>query len=84
MFASASGYVDTYINSTSPDQVGTGSVDYVGVDASLGKTRSLYYFPQAYLPDGAQIVSATLGVYLAGGTPGGQVVRASAIAASSG
>ena len=74
--------MDTYVNSGSPDQVGSGLVDRVGVDPTLGVTRSLYFFPHANLPDGAQIVNATFGVYLAGGTASGQVVRASGIAAS--
>jgi hypothetical protein len=75
----ATGYVDTFVSSAAPNQAGSGSVDYVGVDPTLGTTRSLYYFPHATLPDGAQVVSATFGVYMAGGTSNGQKVRASAI-----
>ena len=75
------GYVDTFINSANPNAVGTGSIDHVGVDPTLGVTRSLYYFPEAALPDGAQIVSASLGVYVAGGTQNGQVIQAAGITA---
>ncbi|MGD0247918.1 MAG: DNRLRE domain-containing protein, partial [Candidatus Limnocylindrales bacterium] len=78
----ANGYVDTYVSSAAPDQVGTGTVDRIGVDPTLGKTRSLYYFPHTVLPDGAQIVSATFGVHLASGTASGQHILASAIAST--
>ena len=76
------GYVETYISAATPDVVGTGSYDYVGVQSSMGATRSLYFFPHVTLPDGAQIVTATFGVHMAGGTASGQVVRASGIAAT--
>ena len=76
------GYVDTYINETSPDQVGTGTFDFVGTDASGGKIRSLYYFPHLNLPDGAQIVNAQMSVFLADGTAPGHSVVASGIAST--
>ena len=77
---SSTGYAETFVQAGAPDENGDGTVDHIGVDPNLGLTRALYFFPHAGLPDGAQIVSANLSVYHAGGSVSGQVVRASGIA----